>query len=266
MGKKVLILAKSGFGKSTSIGKQSEHENGLDIEIEGLDPYHTYVISATDKDLPFRGSRTMFPQTTYEKLVAGDVKGRRISTNNAYEAAKIILFLINVPPIHNIVIDDTNYFQQDYMMANSLKSGWDAPKKAAHMLGSIFDAIQAAGPTKNIYMMAHYESYKVNSAGDLEYRMKTTGQSADNNITPEGKFDIMFFGKQYIDIATKKQKKVFITNFDGEFNAKSAPGMFPLEIPNDLGYVARMIDKYYSGEEKLVVSDPEAKTGLVAPI
>lgn len=257
MGKKVLILAKSGFGKSTSIGKQDydDEETNIHIHIEGLDPHHTYVISATDKDLPFKGSRKMFPQTTYEALIAGDSKGRRISTNNAYTAAKIIEFLIQIPTIQNIVIDDTNYFQQDYMMANSLKSGWDAPKKAAHMLSAIFEAVQLASPTKNIYMLAHYESYKVNSAGDLEYRMKTTGQSSDNNITPEGKFDIMFFGKQYTDIATKTQKKVFITNFDGEFNAKSAPGMFPLEIPNDLGYVSKRIDQYYNGEEEEIVSE-----------
>lgn len=250
MGKKVLILAESGFGKSTSIGKQSEHnpDLGLDIEIEGLDPHHTYVISATDKDLPFRGSRKMFPATTYEKLIAGDSTGRRISTNNAYTAAKIIEFLIGIPTIHNIVIDDTNYYQQDYMMANSLKGGYDAPKKSAHMLGAIFDAIQLASPTKNIYMMAHYESYKANTAGDIKFRMKTTGHSADNMITPEGKFDIMLFGKQTVNDATKKLEKVFVTNFDGEFNAKSAPGMFPLYIPNDLGYIARKIDEYYNSE------------------
>lgn len=250
MGKKVLILAKSGFGKSTSIGEQHEHENGLDIDIEGLNPEHTYVISATTKDLPFRGSRRMFPETTWEALQRGDTKGRRISTNNAYIAAEVIKFLIPIEKIQNIVIDDVNYYQADYMMENSLKSGWDAPKKAAHMLGAIFNACELAGVVKNIYMMAHYESYKVNTAGDLEYRMKTTGQASNEYITPEGKFDIMFFGKQYIDEVTKKKVKVFVTNFDGEFNAKSAPGMFPLYIPNDLGYVAKKIDEYYNAEKE----------------
>lgn len=136
------------------------------------------------------------------------------------------------------------------MMTNSLKSGWDGPKKAAHMLAAIFEAMEMAGHTKNIYMMAHYEEYKANSNGDLEYRMKTTGQAANQHITPEGKFDILLFGKQYVDETDKKIKKVFVTNFDGEFNAKSAPGMFPLYIPNDLGYIAEKIDEYYNGESE----------------
>lgn len=247
MGLKVLLLAESGFGKSSSIGKQDfdDDEENIHIHIEGLDPHHTYVISCTDKDLPFEGSREMFPITTWENLQAGDTVGRRISTNDAYTAAEIIKFLINIPTIQNIVIDDTNYYQQDYMMRNSLKAGYDAPKKAAHMLGSIFDAIQLAGPYKNIYMMAHYEGYKANSAGDIKYRMKTTGHSADNLITPDGKFDIMLFGKQYID-DTKQLRKVFVTRFDGEFNAKSAPGMFPLHIPNDLGYISKRITEFYN--------------------
>lgn len=66
-------------------------------------------------------------------------------------------------------------------------------------------------------------------------------------ITPEGKFDIVLFGKQTYDEQTKKVKKQFVTNFDGQFPAKSAPGMFEdLYIPNDLGVIVEKVNEYYN--------------------
>lgn len=246
MANKVLLLAPTGFGKSTAIGEQHEHENDLDIDIKGLDPKITYVISATSKDLPWRNSRNMFPNTTWDALQKGDVLGRRISTNDGYIAAKIIRFLIPTP-IQNIVIDDTNYFMQDHYMANSMKGGWDTPKKIGHIMSQIFDAVELAHSAgKNIYMMAHYEEYRKDNAGNLGFRMKTTGKATQEYITPEGKFDIMMFGKQYKEEGTNLIKKVFVTNFDGEYDgAKSPPGMFPLNIPNDLGIIEEYIKAYY---------------------
>lgn len=42
-------------------------------------------------------------------------------------------------------------------------------------------------------------------------------------------------------------KKYFVTNFDGQYPAKSPYGMFPdIYISNDLGYVVEKINEYYS--------------------
>ena len=49
---KIMILAKSGFGKSTSIGEIPE------LGIKGLDPKATFLISAVNKPLPFRGAKS----------------------------------------------------------------------------------------------------------------------------------------------------------------------------------------------------------------
>lgn len=66
-------------------------------------------------------------------------------------------------------------------------------------------------------------------------------------ITPEGKFDIVLFGKQTYDEQTKKVTKQFVTNFDGQFPSKSAPEMFEdLYIPNDLGFIVEKVNKYYN--------------------
>jgi hypothetical protein len=71
----------------------------------------------------------------------------------------------------------------------------------------------------------------------------------DNKITLEGLFTVILYGKQGYDMEAKKPTKQFVTNFDGEYPAKSPIGMFnDLYIPNDLGLVAQTIDRYNRGE------------------
>lgn len=72
----------------------------------------------------------------------------------------------------------------------------------------------------------------------------------DDYITPEGKFDVILFGKQTFDSERKQPIKVFIKEFDGEYPAKDSLGVLdslPDEIPNDLSIVIDAIDKYYNG-------------------
>ena len=111
---KALILAKSGFGKSTSIGEIPE------LGIKGLDPKETYLISCVNKPLPFRGAAGKYKITTSAKIA----EGNRIITNDAKEVASIIEMLAN-SPFKNIVLDDMNYISQDFYMKNALKGGWD---------------------------------------------------------------------------------------------------------------------------------------------
>lgn len=71
----------------------------------------------------------------------------------------------------------------------------------------------------------------------------------DEYITPEGKFEIVLYGKQGFDENQKKSIRQFVTNFDGEYPAKSPVGMFnDLYILNDLGLVVENVQSYYSGE------------------
>ena len=114
---KALILAKSGFGKSTSIGEIPE------LGIKGLNPKETYLISCVNKPLPFRGAAGKYRITTSAKIA----NGNRIITNDAKEVASIIEMLAN-SPFKNIVLDDMNYISQDFYMKNALKGGWDTSK------------------------------------------------------------------------------------------------------------------------------------------
>ena len=231
---KVLILAKSGFGKSTSIGEIPE------LGLKGLDPKTTYLISCVNKPLPFRGANKKFVVTAPNNPTGGN----RVITNDAEIVAKIINMLAK-SPYKNIVLDDMNYMAQDYYMKNALKGGWDTPKKIGYNTGLVFDAINAVPEDKNIICLAHYEEYKDKNGDSISYRYKSTGNMVDQYITPEGKFEIVLYGKSSFDEKEKKSIREFVTNDDGVYPAKSPIGMYDLYIPNDLGLVVDKIAEYY---------------------
>lgn len=233
---KALILAKSGFGKSTSIGEIPE------LGLKGLDPKVTYLISCVNKPLPFRGGNSKYKITTIDKIA----EGNRIITNDAKEVAQVIELLSDPKsPYLNIILDDMNYISQDFYMKNAMKGGWDTPKQIGYGMGLIFDAINKVSDSKNIICLAHYEEYKDKNGDSISYKYKSTGSMVDSYITPEGKFEVVLYGKSSYDSKEKKSLREFVTNDDGVYPAKSPVGMFPLYIPNDLGLVVEMAKKYY---------------------
>lgn len=239
---KILVLAESGFGKSTSLLPNTE------FGIKGLDPDSTYIISVTSKPLPARGSNKMYPvcPNFTKSSTAMDLKDyRRVITNDPETVAHAITLLSNTNAIKTVVLDDSNYLMQDYYMAKALSTGWDTPKRIGFDMGKVFSAMEKL-VDKNFVMLAHGEEYdKVD--GRKGYRMKTTGKMVQEYITPEGKFDIVLIGKSHFDDASKKAVKQFITNDDGMYTtAKSAPGMFEqIYILNDMGLVIDKVNEYY---------------------
>lgn len=233
---KILVLAPSGFGKSTSIGQIPE------LGIKGLNPEETYLISVTSKDLPFKGSKLAYPITTLPDMKSG----RRVITDNPSGIADILLSLVG-SPYKNIVWDDSNYVMQNWYMANALAKGWDAPKQIGFFMGKIFDAIEkldAAG--KNIFILAHGDSTP-GPDGRIYMKYKATGKMVDEYLTVEGKVDVTLIGISRYDATLKKAVKEYLTNENELYSsAKSPIGMFDQQfIPNDLGYVVDKITAYY---------------------
>jgi hypothetical protein len=233
---KVLVLGASGFGKSTSIGQIAE------LGIKGLKPEETFIISATSKPLPFKGSQTQYPVGKPSEPTA-----RRYISNIGVNVAAVIKYVIdNRKDIKNIVVDDANYIMQDYYMANAMKKGYDVFKEIGVFMDTIFTAMEATHSI-NFFMLAHYEEYKDSSLDTVSYRFKTVGNMTQQYITPEGKFDIVLYGKQTFDTNNKKVLKQFVTNYDGQFPSKSPVGMFEeTYITNDLGKVVEKIEQYYN--------------------
>ena len=236
---KVLVLAQSGFGKSTSIG------NSPSIDIEGLPVSSTFIVSVTSKPLPFKGSNNSYPITSADNLKAG----KRVISNNPEQIQNILLSLVS-SPFTDIVIDDFNYVMQDWYMNNALAKGWDGPKTIGYFMGKIFEAIEALDRAgKNIYILAHGESV-LQPDGRTYMKFKSTGKMVDEYLTVEGKVDVVLIGVSRYDSAAKKVVREFLTN-ENEFysSAKSPIEMFDKNfIPNDLGYVKKQLESYYNGE------------------
>lgn len=224
----ILVLAESGFGKTTSFVPNEK------LGIKGLDPKETFVITTTSKMLP------LWKSTTIDK----PQDGNRVVSDDGQAIAKLITNLAS-SPFKNIVIDDTNYIMQNFYMKNAMKNGWDTPKQIGFFMGQIFEACEKASIAgKNVILFAHPESYKANSAGDISFRMKTTGNMTQEYITPEGKVDIMLFGRSTYNDQTKRAEKQFVTDHDGTYPAKSQGIFDKLYIPNDMGLVIEAIEKY----------------------
>ena len=241
---RILVLAKSGFGKTTSYAGREKYG------IKGLDPKTTFVIQCIGRGVPNPAFK-LAPEpeikyiAQYNRVQVDTVAG----LDRFKKVAEFIESFKNPNnPYRNLIIDDFNYLSQDFYMANAMKGGWDTPKQIGYGMGLIFDSFKGCPENKNIICCAHYEEYKDKNGDSISYKFKTTGKMTDDYITPEGKFDIILFGKQAFDPQNKKAVKVFIKEYDGEYPAKDSLGLLdslPNEIPNDLGIVVAEIAKIY---------------------
>ena len=180
---KILVLAKSGFGKTTSYCGREK------LGIKGLNPKETYIIQCIGRGVPNRDFKLTGPlkmDSVKHQIINTDVlaKGNRVQVDTIagldrfYAVAQIINFLSN-SPFKNIVVDDFNYLSQDFYMANAMKGGWDTPKQIGYGMGIIFNAMKNVPETKNIICCAHYEEYKDKNGDSISYKFKTTGKMVE---------------------------------------------------------------------------------------
>ena len=130
---KILVLAKSGFGKTTSwCGRKK-------LGIEGLNPKETYVIQCIGRAVPnaeYKLAGNIEMNTNTHKIQNTDIlaKGNRVQVDyitglDRFYAVAAIIEMLKKSPYKNIVVDDFNYLSQDFYMANAMKGGWDTPKQ-----------------------------------------------------------------------------------------------------------------------------------------
>lgn len=237
---RILLLGKSGSGKSTSLGHVPQ------LKIKGLNPSETFIISATNKGLPFQGWKSLYKPFVLNPAT-NKMEGNFYVTNQSqsiYDAIQYVL--TNMPHIKNFVLDDSNYTFQDHYMINGKKAnGFNIFKDVAYIMAQIFAAADLIdGSSKHFIMIAHYETYIEDDI--TKYKFKTVGKAIDSNITPEGKFEIVLVADQTFNEKNKSVQKHFVTNYDGKIDvAKSPIGMFEdTHILNDMGLVLEKVENY----------------------
>ena len=240
MANAVAVVTESGFGKTTSLGKIPE------LGIEGLDPNETFLINVKSKPLPFRGWKKLYIPVDISK---GPPKvGNYLASCNPYDIIKVMQYVsANRPDIKNLVIDDYQYLMSEEFMANALKAGFDKFNKLAKNAYDVINAGISGREDLNFFLLTHAET--IENSFQTSYKIKTIGKMLDSKVTLEGLFTIVLYGKQVWDDKEKKVTKTFVTNFDGQYPAKSPVGMFKeTYILNDLGAVAKAMNAYNHGD------------------
>lgn len=239
---KILVLAKSGFGKTTSYCGRAKYG------IKGLDPKETYVIQCIGRAVPNPEFKLTNSCEIKDLATGNRVQVDSITGMDRFKRVADIVNALKNSPYKNIVIDDFNFLSQDYYMANAMKGGWQTPKDIGYGMGLVFDSFRALDERKNLFLLAHYEEYKDKNGDSISYRFKSIGSMTDGYITPEGKVDIILYGKTSYDAEKKIAIKEFVKDYDGEFPAKDSIGALddlPDTFPNDLGIVADKLKEIY---------------------
>lgn len=158
----ILIIGKSGSGKSTSLRNLKKEEYSL--------------VNVLNKDLPFRNGR--------------NIKG--LSTKD-YELVKEF---IKKTPKNIVVIDDFGYIMTDKFVKKATETGYTKFSVMAQEFYNFIEFIKQLDGDKRVYLMMHEEK---SETGDIA--PKTCGKMLDNQICVEGLFSILlrcvFDGKEH---------------------------------------------------------------------
>lgn len=205
----VLILGKSGSGKSTSM-RNCGRDFGL--------------INVLGKPLPFRAK----PENTM-----GSVKT---------DSIPVIMDVLNRAQVNAFVIDDAGYLLTNAFMRGHSNTGsgnniFSFYNKMADEFWNLVQFVVHGMPdNKIVYFIMHEDK---SDTGDI--KPKTIGKVLDEKVCVEGMFTIVlrseFIGGEYI----------FHTQTTGFDVTKTPMGMFDTPtIPNDLKMVDDTIREYYN--------------------
>ena len=202
----VLIIGKSGAGKSTSMRNCAGNPDWN-------------LIRVLDKSLPFRGKINGWPTDDYQTVMK-------------------CLFQSKA---HNIVIDDagyliTNTFMRGHSATGSGNAQFQFYNQMADNFWNLIMFINNKLPKdKIVYVMMHEQQ---DDFGNI--RPKTIGKLLDDKVTIEGMFTIV------LRAVKDSQGYAFMTQSEDMAVSKSPMGMFDSErIDNDLVIVESAIRDFY---------------------
>ncbi len=234
MAKAILVLGRSGTGKSTAI--------------RTLNPEETFIISPDEQRLPFSGSSKMYKET-----MSTDEKGNpkfigKDSNLRFTKSMKEIVDLLkkislSKTAVKVIVIDTISHAQVESVFNRAKEENWSKFIDFAEEVRAIIKTVRSLREDLVVIINAHTDEIDTN--GITIQRMKVpAGKLTREKLDPESLFDAVLEAGKFI----KEKNEVegyFITN---GISSKSPMGMFEnLTIPNDLKYVVDSVNAYYDG-------------------
>ena len=212
MGIPVLVLGKSGSGKTTGI--------------RNLDPKHTVICQVEKQRLPVK---TKFPMTlkpaTYSNIMA--------LFKECNEGKR--------PDIKTIVLDDSQFLIVNEFFDKAAEKGYEKFTSIALNFRNLIHWVNIGLPEGvTVYFLHHTQ---LDDFGNI--KAKTIGKMLDEKLTVEGCFDIVLMTERNQD------GWWFRTHSAGNDPVKTPMEMFDDDlIPNDLAIVDKAVREYYGMEEK----------------
>lgn len=225
MANAVILLGKSGAGKSSSI--------------KGLNPKETVVLNVLGKKLPFKGSSKLYNQESKNLFRVDDYTQvinmlQGIDKNTSY--------------VHNIIIDDAIYIMRKEYFKRAKETGYGKYTELAMHFQQIISTIESMREDINVFIILHSEDVQSDKI-TVGYKVSTIGQLIDNQYNPVEVVPMVLYSSIKYDDKGAATYGFYTHRFmDGmvEIPAKSPADMFTEDfIPNDLGIVVTAMKEYY---------------------
>ena len=221
----IMLLGKSGTGKSTSI--------------KGLDPKETVVINVLGKRLPFKGSNTLYNK-----------ENKNLFQRESY--TDIISLIQNISDkaanVKNIILDDFIYVMRKEYFSRAKENGYGKYTELAQHFQQIISTCEKLRDDLTVFMILHSEDVQSDKV-TTGYKVATVGNLVDNCYNPlEVVPMVLYSSVKYDDkgnieygFYTHRCKEGVV-----EIPAKTPDEMFDEDfVPNDLGYIVKKMNEYY---------------------
>lgn len=225
MGNCVIILGKSGTGKSTSI--------------KNLDPKETVIFNVLKKRLPFKGSSSLY-----------NLENKNMFVMDEYTQLISYLDTISNKATHvkNIIIDDCIYIMRKEYFRRAKEAGYTKYTELAQHFQQIISTCENLRDDLNIFFILHSED--VTSDNSVTgYKVSTIGKLLDSQYNPVEVVPMVLYSDiKYDDKGNATYGFYTHRTMNGtiEIPAKSPDGLFDQDfIPNDLAIVVKAMDEYY---------------------
>ena len=182
MGKILIVLGPTGSGKSRSI--------------KNLNPEETMVVNVLKKDLPFKGSNSLYSTE----------KKNMISLS---EWDKVTTFITNVsngmPHIKNLIIDDARFIMEKEFMKRAKETSYTKFTELAQHFQSIIEASENARTDLKVVLIMHDDDV-VNDKIIVSKKVKLVGKMVEDHYNPIEVVAICLYCKPTFD---KNDKPVY---------------------------------------------------------
>ena len=225
MGNVVMILGKSGSGKSSSI--------------KTLNPKETVVINVLKKRLPFKGSNSVY-----------NSENKNLFQISSY--SDIVSYLNNISKnalhVKNIVLDDILYTMRKEYFTRAKEVGYNKFVEIGQHFQQIIETAENIRADINVFILMHSEEI-VSDGAIIGYKSATIGRMLDEKYNPIEVVPMLLYAEPKYDDKGNPTYG-FYTHGHKEgtivIPAKTPEGMFEEDfIPNDLQLVVNKMNEYY---------------------